>query len=119
MLLLHHDQEVAKPAAFEEDLAPVEVSPQERELARTLVEASTATLRASGSKYFGINSKSNSSVAGNASESFNMQGLPAERAATAGRSESKSGLLNGQMTSVTPYGSRYTTPLCPDAARNL
>jgi DNA end-binding protein Ku len=42
MLLLHHDEEVAKPATFEEDLAPVEVSPQERELARTLVEASTA-----------------------------------------------------------------------------
>jgi DNA end-binding protein Ku len=42
MLLLHHDQEVTKSAAFEEDLAPVEVFPQERELARTLIEASTA-----------------------------------------------------------------------------
>jgi DNA end-binding protein Ku len=42
MLLLHHDQEVVKPAAFEEDLAPVEISVQERELAKTLIEASTA-----------------------------------------------------------------------------
>jgi DNA end-binding protein Ku len=39
MLLLHHDQELAKPATFKEELAPVEVSPQERELARTLIEA--------------------------------------------------------------------------------
>src|SRR5262249_44258757 len=54
-----------------------------------------------------------------AAESFNMQGLPAERAATAGRNESTSGPLNGQMINVTPYGSRYTTPLCPDAARNF
>jgi DNA end-binding protein Ku len=42
LLLLHRDQEVAKPAAFEEDLAPAEISQQERELARLLIEASTA-----------------------------------------------------------------------------
>jgi DNA end-binding protein Ku len=42
MLLLHHDPEVTRPALIEEDLVPVEVSEQERELARTLVEASTA-----------------------------------------------------------------------------
>src|SRR5262249_16195583 len=39
MLRLHHDQEVAKPTTFEEDLAPVDVSSQERELAKSLVEA--------------------------------------------------------------------------------
>jgi DNA end-binding protein Ku len=48
MLLLHHDQEVIKPAAFEEDLAPVEISVQERELAKTLIEASTAKQPALG-----------------------------------------------------------------------
>jgi DNA end-binding protein Ku len=42
MLLLHHDQQVTRPALIEEDLVPVAVSVQERELARTLVEASTA-----------------------------------------------------------------------------
>jgi DNA end-binding protein Ku len=42
MLLLHHDQEVVKPGALEDELAPVEVSVQERELAKTLIDASTA-----------------------------------------------------------------------------
>ena len=42
MLLLHHDEEVAKPAAFEKDIVSVNVSGKERELASILVEASTA-----------------------------------------------------------------------------
>jgi DNA end-binding protein Ku len=42
MLLLHHDQEVVKPGALEDELAPVEVSAQEHELAKTLIDASTA-----------------------------------------------------------------------------
>ena len=85
----------------------------------TISRPPTTALRASGSKYLGINSRSNSSVANSASESFRMQGLPADRAATAGRNDNKSGPLNGQMISVTPYGSRYTIPVCPDAARNF
>src|SRR5262249_6839192 len=44
----------------------------------------------------------NSSVASSASESFKMHGLPAERAATAGRRDNTSGPLKGQMISVTP-----------------
>jgi hypothetical protein len=44
----------------------------------------------------------------------------AERfAAVAGRSDKSNGPLNRQMINVTPYGSRYRIPLCPEAARNF
>src|SRR5215468_4348353 len=46
---------------------------------------------ASGSRYFGINSRSKLPVAGSASESFKIQGFPAESAAAAGRSDKKKG----------------------------
>src|SRR5215469_17360846 len=62
----------------------------------------TTALKDSGSKYFGINSRSNSSVASSASEGFKIHGLPAEKAATAGRIHNMSGPLKGQMIRVTP-----------------
>ena len=62
----------------------------------------TTALKDSGSKYFEINSRSNLSVASNASESFKIHGFPTERAATAGRRDNTSGPLKAQMISVTP-----------------
>jgi 50S ribosomal subunit-associated GTPase HflX len=48
-----------------------------------------------------------------------MQGLPADSAVLAGSSKRVRGPLNGPMISVTPYGSRITWAVCPEAARPL
>jgi DNA end-binding protein Ku len=42
MEVLNHENEVVKPSAFEEEVPPVELQPQELKLARTLIDASTS-----------------------------------------------------------------------------
>jgi DNA end-binding protein Ku len=42
MTLLNYDEEVKKPSEFEDDVPEVTVAPQERELAQSLVDATTA-----------------------------------------------------------------------------
>ena len=42
MIVLHHDDEVAKPEAFEDEAPQVELSAEEQKLTKMLVDASTA-----------------------------------------------------------------------------
>ena len=74
---------------------------------------------ASGSKYLGISSSNSLLVSTKERELLRMQVLPADSAAMAGSNSSSSGPLNGPITSDTPYGSRYTMPVCPVSAMNL
>jgi hypothetical protein len=69
----------------------------------TISRSPETAAKASGSKYFGINSNSNSLVAGIAADSFNMHGLPAERAVAAGRSDKS--LLYRPVTGATELAS--------------